>query len=322
MTSSSLTSVPPALLEFQFLKRMVSIEQVLAHRGWLSSMRQRGNSLVGPCPIHKGDSARSFVVSRNRNLWRCFSRCNAGGDVVELVRRLDSLSYRETAFYLASLLGTAAVHTGPAAASGSPPRPFQPFRHPLALIHTHPFLRDKRILPETARDFDAGFYGRVGFLHNCIGVRLHDPSGIPLGYAGRRLHPREIRLYGKWKLPPRFPKSQILYNLHRARAAQAQSLVVVECSWSVMRLHQIRVTAVALLGTALSQAQRRLLLALAPRRLVLLLDGDLAGRVATANIATTLSDSISVRSTFLPPHSDPDDLTDSALAAILHPSLL
>lgn len=322
MTSSSLTSVPPALLDFPFLKKMVSIEHVLAHRGWLSAMRIRGSSLVGPCPIHRGDSNRSFVVSRSRNLWRCFSRCNAGGDVVELVRRLDSLSYRETAFYLASLLGTAAVHRHPARGTAdSVSRPFAPFPHRLSLNHSHPFVRKKGILPETARAFEAGFYDRPGFLHNCLAVRLHDPSGTPLGYAGRHLDPNEIHLYGKWKLPVRFPKSQILYNLHRAQVARPDCLVLVECPWSVMRLHQIHLTAIAMLGTALSQTQQQLLLALAPHRVILLLDGDPTGRVATAKIAMTLSASTSVHPTLLAPDTDPDDLTDSDLAAILYPSL-
>jgi len=88
-----------------------------------------------------------------------------------------------------------------------------------------------------------------------------------------------------------------------------------------MRLHQIGLTAIALLGTVLSSAQQQLLLTLTPRRLVLLLDGDPAGRAATARIAIALSASLSVRSVLLAPACDPDDLSDSNLAAILYPSL-
>ena len=102
-------------LDFRVLKRTVSVERVLADRGLLSSLRMRSGQLVGACPIHLGDNPHAFVVHPVRNLWRCFTRCNAGGDIVELVRRLDNCGYREVAYYLASLAG--------ASARGAAPRP-------------------------------------------------------------------------------------------------------------------------------------------------------------------------------------------------------
>ena len=90
-------------LDFQWLKRRVSIEQVLADKALLSQLRRGNGRLVGPCPLHWGDNPNAFVVSLRKNLWRCFTGCDAGGDVVELVRRLDRKSYRLTAEYLAEL---------------------------------------------------------------------------------------------------------------------------------------------------------------------------------------------------------------------------
>ena len=95
----------PPCLDFRILKRTVSLERVLAERGLLSGLRMRGGQLVGACPIHGGDNVNAFVVHPVRNLWRCFTRCDAGGDIVELVRRLDNCGYREVAYYLASLAG-------------------------------------------------------------------------------------------------------------------------------------------------------------------------------------------------------------------------
>ncbi|MBI2838821.1 MAG: toprim domain-containing protein [Acidobacteria bacterium] len=152
-------------------------------------------------------------------------------------------------------------------------------------------------------------------------MRLHDPAGLPLGYACRRLDPHEIQIYGKWKLPSRLPKYQILYNLHRIARADSRGIVLVECPWSVMRIHQIGLSAVALLGTALSAHQQRLLYSLHPRRLILFLDGDDAGRAASARLFATLRPILPAFQVHLPPNLDPDDLPNSDLADLLHPIL-
>ncbi len=93
----------PSRLDFHHLKRHVNIEQLLAHHGLLETLRKRGDRWIGPCPVHGGDNPRAFVLTPSKNLWYCFTRCRAGGDVVELARRLLHLSYIETAHYLAWL---------------------------------------------------------------------------------------------------------------------------------------------------------------------------------------------------------------------------
>ena len=83
--------------DFRILKQSVTIPHVLQHRGLLDHFKTRGDSLVGPCPIHAGDNPRAFVVTLDRDLWFCFSRCCRGGDVIDLVRALDGVSYVEAA---------------------------------------------------------------------------------------------------------------------------------------------------------------------------------------------------------------------------------
>ena len=94
--------IPPHL-DFRHLKRRVSIEQVLQANGYGGSMKRQGRRLVGRCPLHEGENPSAFVVDLSKNLWYCFTGCRAGGDVVELTRRLLGLSYWETAQYLDSL---------------------------------------------------------------------------------------------------------------------------------------------------------------------------------------------------------------------------
>jgi DNA primase len=172
------------------------------------------------------------------------------------------------------------------------------------------FLGQKQIRPVTARAFEAGAYNGRGFLQGCIAVRLHDPVGQPLGYAGRVLDPERVLRQGKWRLPPRFPKASVLFNYHRVAAQLHQGVVLVEDPWSVMRLAQIGIPALALLGTTLSQAQHSLLEG-APQ-ILLMLDGDGAGRLATRELCQSLLHA-RVASVVLPDGIDPDQLSDHEL---------
>jgi len=302
--------VIPPQLEFRRLKRAVSIVHVLADRGWLDRMRPRGASLVGPCPVHGGDNPGAFVVHRHKNLWHCFTGCDAGGDVVELARRLNGGSYRAAAVYLASLAG-ASVDPGPRPEHPMPrSRPFQPFTRRLRLDPDAPFLTRKGIWPQTARSFDVGAYNGRGMLAGCIAVRLFDPHGQPLGYAGRHLDP-ERASHGKWKLPSGLPRNALLYAYHRAAPHLHRGLFLVECPWGALRLHQLRIPAVALLGTHMSPRQQNLLREVP--RVILLMDGDQAGRRAAQVIRGRLPHAVVVD---LPEGLDPDDLGDHELAKL------
>jgi len=293
-----------ACLDFRFLKSRVPIERVLEVRGRLKAMRLHGDNLIGPCPIHRGDSTTAFVVTRSKNLWHCFTGCRRGGDVIDLVRRLDECDYRSTAVYLASLAGTTTTATGDGI-------PFRPFTSRLKLDPAVTFLANKGIRENTARSFEAGLYRGSGFLEGCVAVRLHDPEGQPLGYAGRRLESDPVRP-GKWRLPARLPKRSIVFNLHRVRDRIEHALVIVEDPWSVMRLTQIGAPAVALLGTALSSEQAALLTPW--RHILLMLDGDHAGRTGSREIRPRFPNA-KVAVAELPEGYDPDQLSDYDLRA-------
>lgn len=291
----------PARLDFGEIKRRVAIEDVLAQRGLLGSMRHRGDRLTGNCPVHGGDNPTAFVVDRAKNLWFCFSGCGRGGDVIELVRLLDGVSHRDAASRLRTM--PPSVLPAPTRAAG-----FQPFERTLFLDPDVPWLAQKGISPSTARAYEAGAWRGRGMLAGCVAVRLHTPHGAPLGYAGRRLVPDG----GKWVFPRSFPKSNVLYGHHRVDPL-AQRLVVVECPWGVMRLAQAGVPAVALLGTALSDRQAELLSA--RHHVVLMFDGDPAGRRGALDAARRLELAVDVTIVELPKGCDPDDLPDADLLA-------
>jgi DNA primase len=263
----------PAHLDFKYLKGAVSISRVLADKGLISQFRARGDKLTGPCPVHGGDNPGAFVANLSKNVWYCFTGCAGGGDVIELVKRMDRIPLGQVARYLSSLAGSTPVDQpvwAPAA------KPFRPFTRRLDLNPYTPFLQQKAIHPKTARHFEAGAWNTAGFLKDCIGVRLHDPKGNPVGYAGRRLHQLDIKKYGKWKFPTGLPKSSLLYNYHRVQID---------------------------------------LLRKAPQ-IILMLDGDSAGKNAMRNIGKKLDSLLTIKSFSLPDGLDPDDLNDWQLSKV------
>lgn len=296
-------------MSFAELRRLVGIEQVLQERGILDRLVRQGCRLVGPCPVHGGDNPGAFVADTRRDIWNCFTAC-PGGDVVELVRCLDRATYAEVARTLRDMAqrrGTSPPR--PTRAPAPQPEPFRPYTRRLSLDPDHPFLAARGIRVETAQRFETGAWHGTGMLEGTVAVRLHDPHGQPLGYAGRRLQPG---VRGKWVFPPRLPKGRLLYGWHHVPCHE--KLVIVEGPWEVLRLHQLGIPAVALLGTHVSPDQIHLL---AGSRCTVLLDGDRAGRLAAPQVARALGAHL----LNLPDDRDPADLDDHDLAELLHPSL-
>jgi len=302
----------PKHLTFRHLKHTVSIEAVLHDKG-SPPLKKCGHQLVGPCPVHGGDNPNAFVVSPSKNIWRCFTKCNGGGDVIDLVCRMDSKTYYETAQYLASISHAFPAPSTPITTPCRKP-PFKPFTRNLPLDYKTAWFKGKGITEKTASYFEAGLYQGNGFLADCIAVRIHDLKGRPIGYTGRRLIDHQIRKYGKWKFPPQLPKSHILYNFHRVRNNLQKGLFVVEGPWGVMRLAQINIPAVALLGINLSNEQQRILCKLP--KIVLMLDGDIPGRKAAKHIHDKLKIHTVVRRVNLNFNTDPDDLQDHQLTKL------
>jgi DNA primase len=282
--------------------------------GVLDRLRRRGDRLVGPCPIHQGDNPTAFSVDLRLNRWYCFTGCSAGGDVVDLVRRLHRVGFRDAAAILGRLLSGASPLPAGSPTSRSA-EPFRPFRRAIPLNSDSSFLRGKGISPATAAAHEVGEYTGHGWLKGCVALRLHDHTGGPIGYLGRALVPTHL---GRWKVPPRLPKARILYNYHRVAARSPPPvLAVTECPWGVLRLAQLGIPAVALLGVHMSPVQSDLLAR--SGRVVLLLDGDPPGITAAARIRDALRGLTATTVLRLPDSLDPDDLVDADLRVLTCP---
>jgi len=91
--------------------------------------------------------------------------------------------------------------------------------------------------------------------------------------------------------------------------------VLVEGFFDCLKLHQAGIPAVALMGAALYPSQQRALLDHF-RSVILMLDGDTAGRCATARMAAQLRPYVSLGVIHLPDGVQPDQLTTEAVREI------
>jgi DNA primase len=72
-------------VDYKEIKARVNIVQVLDHYGALGNLREKGDELIGCCPIHKGTNANQFHASRAKNNFNCFGNCHGGGNVIDFV---------------------------------------------------------------------------------------------------------------------------------------------------------------------------------------------------------------------------------------------
>ena len=79
------------LVDFKKVKERVSITQILDHYK-VELKREGDDSLVGCCPIHDGTNDRSFRASISKNAWKCFGRCDAGGNILDFVAAMEDVS--------------------------------------------------------------------------------------------------------------------------------------------------------------------------------------------------------------------------------------
>jgi len=116
-------------------------------------------------------------------------------------------------------------------------------------------------------------------------IPIANARGQTVAYAGRALNGG----LPKYKLPAGFRKAQELFNLHRAAATGTKTVNVVEGYFDCLQVHRARLPwVVALMGSSLSAEQEKALLK-SFDRVIILLDGDAAGRAASRAIAARLS---------------------------------
>jgi len=303
-------------VDFGAVKQTVSLEAVLRHYQ-VPGLRKRGHQLVGRCPIHRGQRDDSFRASLSKNAFHCFA-CQAGGNVLSFVAAMEKCSIRQAALRLQRWFSVVAPGEGRSVRNGELVREKEGRNPPLPFVltgvdHSHPYLVERGIDPATAVEFGVGFYAGPGLLSGRVVIPIANARGQTVAYAGRVLDDG----LPKYKLPAGFRKAWELFNLHRAAATGNKTVIVVEGYFDCLRVYRAGLPwVVALMGSSLSAQQENALIE-AFDRVVLLLDGDAAGRAASRTIAARLSRRCWVAEVLVPDGAQPDQLSLVAVQQLL-----
>jgi len=325
---------------FEEIRRRLDIVEVISE---YLHLKRVGNSYSTNCPFHPDDTP-SFYVSPSRQIWKCFG-CGKGGDVIKFVAEYEGLSYLEAAKLLAERYNLD-IDFGEGEKEERFHSALKKIsRFYAEELRNSPtakeFLLKVRKLPaQVVEDFNLGFagdgfksvefakregifeellevkhffltsYGRYrDFFHGRVTIPVNNILSKVVGFGGRSLSEEQKPKYKNSPNSEVFQKEKILFGIDRAKnyLRDRNFLIVSEGYFDIIRLHSVGLgNSVAPLGTALTRHHARVISKLTPK-VVLLFDGDAAGRRAVISASKELLKfPIEVWVAFLPPGEDPD----------------
>jgi len=77
------------LLDPREVKRAADFVAIVSR---YTRLRRSGRQFVGPCPFHT-ERTPSFYVDPQRKLFKCFGRCDAGGDMFDFIMRAERCDF-------------------------------------------------------------------------------------------------------------------------------------------------------------------------------------------------------------------------------------
>jgi DNA primase len=243
-------------------------------------------------------------------MFLCFS-CGESGNVIDMVMRTTNRTYFEAARLINSRQNTVDIERQvDDAIENSQEYP----QFDMKLINE---LHNNLLSSNRAREY---FYRRnieddsfseflLGFSEkqDMVIVPVFDEHGKCLGFVARSVEGKSF------KNSVGLPKSKILFNLNKVKR---HSIVVVESSFDVIRLHQQGFSAVATLGATVSRKQLSLLQQYA-NKIIICPDSDDAGHKMTDKIVKGITNkSIDVVS--LSNAKDVGDLSNEELVEVFN----
>jgi DNA primase len=265
-----------------------------------TELKRSGRDFVARCPWHD-DRRPSLSVSLSRNRVHCFV-CGKGTDAIGWLQDRQGLSFQEAVLELARRTGVSVAEGDPEAQE----RFEQEWRERRALMAQRTeqrtqfhqallqqleqggegasYLKSRGISAETARSWQLGIAG------GRLTIPLNDASGQAVGFCGRATGNQEPK-YRNSTGDLLFQRNGVVFGLDQASKAirKQGAALLVEGPLDVIQLHQAGFTyAVACLGTSVSALQLQLLRRQGMKLLLIALDGDDAGHVATERLLEQL----------------------------------
>jgi DNA primase len=321
------------------IKRNVSITEVLHKYGFRAPAR---DSFRIACPIHGGRDANFSVDNRN-GLWNCFSVCQRGGSVIDLVAALEKIDVKAAVEKLSHdfSLSSAQASTAVARATTSKVERWKTLKKPIHDVQLPDTIEleegyrgltrktidhwELRRVPMRTVYAPVGSghgpdpldqYGSIGFgkiIPSGVLIPLHNAHGGICSYSVRKDEgePKYWNAPGisRCALFGSFANAQGIINEGRA--------IVVEGQLDCIGLYEHGVqNCVALMGSSMTETQAHQLLVLTSN-ILLMMDGDEAGKKASQEITKKWNTVFDIEIIDIPFGKDPDELTREELGQVL-----
>lgn len=283
------------------------------------NLREYPNRYTGECPIHGGDNRHGFTIYKDTGVWRCFTNnCHElhGCSLNGLLRALGRDAQVVLPYGTGNDIHSVFLDN---IKKDKTSQPFGREQIRSRLQIPAPYFTDRGFAPRILDKYDVGLcttYGKMMY-KRCV-VPIYDLTHQYLiGCTGRATGENAP----KW-LHDRFSREKVLYNAWYASSfiKTKKTAVLVEGPGDIWKLEEAGVhCGLAILGTALTAEQCKLLARLGAMNVVLLLDNDDAGKKATATIAKQLKNLYNIEIPVIGDFNDVGDMPADAIKQIIRP---
>ena len=334
-----------ALITDDVIKKIREQNDIVDIIGNYLPLIQKGKNYFAVCPFHD-DHSPSMSISKSKQIYKCFV-CGATGNVITFIRDYLKVPFRESLEILSKNAGLNIKIEKKDKNNSQYKEYYDIYNVALAYYknnlntksgeNARKYLEERNISKKTIDYFDIGLSLNGGLSHslsttynakkiidiglarddmsdlfkNRIMFTIKDNYGNPVGFSGRIYTKSEEAKYINSKETVIFKKGTILYNYYRAKdeIRKKREIIISEGFMEVIRLHEIGIdNAVALMGTSFTKEHLELIKNL-KCEVVLNLDQDEAGKIATINIGKMLIE-VGINPTVIifTGHKDADEL--------------
>lgn len=89
---------------FDISKDVIAHADIVEVASRYLKLERKGRNYTALCPFHDDKSMGSFYLSKEKQVFKCFS-CNTAGNVINFVEKIENISYRDAVYKTAELIG-------------------------------------------------------------------------------------------------------------------------------------------------------------------------------------------------------------------------
>lgn len=263
------------------------IKRVLSGSG-VSIEKEADSEYIVFCPFHSNHRTPAGEINKFTGLFFCFS-CGKTADLIEIVMHFSNRTYFESVRFIKSKEVEVDILSEVNSKLVEQDEWSEFDMSVIQRLHDQAlsserakeYLLKRKISKESAIKFKLG-YSKT---QDMISVPVFNHEGLCVGFVARSIEGKEF------KNTPKLPKSKLLFNLNRVKAANL--VYVVESSFDAIRLDQVGLPSVATLGANVSSRQIELLSKYF-NDICVIADNDEAGGNMKSKIVEKLGSSVTI----------------------------